>query len=216
MNCQNLKYNRGKTCLDNGGSGCCSDYEECLWNGREEGCITKNIYAPDKYFEGLTQKEKSKRLKRIKKGSKTKSYDANAYKPFETDFRDGIRIKTRPSRYTQQWKKYFPNANSLEEKSIVSGVPLYILEKVYNKGMAAWRTGHRPGATQQQWGYARVHSFLVKGKTFWTTDKKLAIEAIESSPEAEEWFYSIDGLCDYDNSENTWCDKICPDYKLCS
>jgi hypothetical protein len=39
--------------------------------------------------------------------------------------------------------------------------------------MAAWRTGHRPGATQQQWGYARVHSFLLCGKTHYTTDSDL-------------------------------------------
>ena len=37
------------------------------------------------------------------------------------------------------------------------------------RGMAAWRTGHRPGANSFQWGYARVYSFLVGGKTFFTT-----------------------------------------------
>jgi hypothetical protein len=40
-----------------------------------------------------------------------------------------------------------------------SGIPLGILRQVYNRGMAAWKTGHRPGATQQQWGFARVNSF---------------------------------------------------------
>jgi hypothetical protein len=40
--------------------------------------------------------------------------------------------------------------------------------------MAAWRTGHRPGATEQQWGYARVYSFLLKGKTYYTADADLA------------------------------------------
>ena len=24
--------------------------------------------------------------------------------------------------------------------------------KIYNKGLDAWKTGHRPGATGQQWG----------------------------------------------------------------
>ena len=28
-------------------------------------------------------------------------------------------------------------------------------------------SGHRPGANQQQWGYARVNAFLEKGKGTW-------------------------------------------------
>ena len=39
-------------------------------------------------------------------------------------------------------------------------MPYGILMKVYNRGMAAWRTGHRPGTTPQQWGMARVNSFV--------------------------------------------------------
>ena len=39
--------------------------------------------------------------------------------------------------------------------------------------LAAWRTGHRLGASPQAWGYARVHSFATKGKTYYTTDKDL-------------------------------------------
>ena len=27
----------------------------------------------------------------------------------------------------------------------------------------AWRTGHRPGTTPQQWAFARVNSFLTGG-----------------------------------------------------
>ena len=29
--------------------------------------------------------------------------------------------------------------------------------------MAAWRTGHRPGTTPQQWAFARVNSFITGG-----------------------------------------------------
>ena len=54
--------------------------------------------------------------------------------------------------------------------------------------MAAWRTGHRPGATQQQWGYARVSSFLLKGKTYHTTDADLATEAKKASAGARKWW----------------------------
>ena len=51
----------------------------------------------------------------------------------------------------------------LVKKSEKSGVPYGILKKVYDRGMAAWRTGHRPGTTPQQWAFARVNSFLTGG-----------------------------------------------------
>jgi len=54
--------------------------------------------------------------------------------------------------------------------------------------MAAWRTGHRPGATEQQWGYARVHSFLLKGKTYHTTDSDIADDAKKHSEGARKWW----------------------------
>jgi hypothetical protein len=57
--------------------------------------------------------------------------------------------------------------------------------------MAAWRTGHRPGATEQQWGYARVHSFLLKGKTYHTTDSDLVSEAKTSSKAAKKYWNSF-------------------------
>jgi hypothetical protein len=92
------------------------------------------------------------------------------------------------SNYTKNWKKIFPEALSLEEKSKASGVPLKYLEESYNRGMAAWRTGHRPGATQQQWGYARVHSFLLCGKTYHTADSDIAERAKKSSLKAKTWW----------------------------
>jgi hypothetical protein len=70
----------------------------------------------------------------------------------------------------------------------VTGVPVRFLRESYNRGLAAWRTGHRPGATQQQWGYARVHSFLLCGKTARTTDSDLRREAIASSAGAKRWY----------------------------
>jgi hypothetical protein len=31
---------------------------------------------------------------------------------------------------------------------------------VYAKGLAAWKTGHRPGVGQHQWAMGRVNSFV--------------------------------------------------------
>jgi len=65
------------------------------------------------------------------------------------------------------------SATALKKKSEKSGISLGILKKVYNRGMAAWKTGHRPGANQQQWAYARVNSFITGGKTRTTGDADL-------------------------------------------
>tara|TARA_R100001079_G_scaffold108758_1_gene79913 strand:+ start:7024 stop:9918 length:2895 start_codon:yes stop_codon:yes gene_type:complete len=65
----------------------------------------------------------------------------------------------------------------LQNKAEKSGIPYGILKQVYNRGMAAWKTGHRPGASQQQWAYARVNSFITGGKTRTTADKDLWAKA---------------------------------------
>lgn len=180
---------------------------------KKELLDNSKVYAPSGYFSGLDKTKTKKRLKRMEKGSKSDHKDPNAYKDFETDFVNGIRIKTKPSRYTKQWNKYFPKAKSLKAKSRMTGVPIDIIEKVFNKGLAAWRTGHRPGANVHQWGYARVHSFLVKGKTFYTTDRKLALKAIKTSDKAKRWFNSIDGLCDNKEDNPKWCKSACKKIK---
>ncbi len=72
--------------------------------------------------------------------------------------------------------------------SKVTGVPVKYIRESYNRGMAAWRTGHRPGATAQQWGYARAKSFLLKGKTYHTTDSDIAERAKKQSLTAKKWW----------------------------
>ena len=66
---------------------------------------------------------------------------------------------------------------ALKTKSEETGVPIGIIRIIMRRGMAAWKTGHRPGATEQQWGYARVNAFLTKGKGTWgDADKDVAKE----------------------------------------
>ena len=73
--------------------------------------------------------------------------------------------------YTLDEKKI----KGLVTKAEKSGMPYGILKKVYDRGMAAWRTGHRPGTTPQQWAFARVNSFVTKSKGTWGgADKDLA------------------------------------------
>jgi hypothetical protein len=79
----------------------------------------------------------------------------------------------------------------LVKKADKSGMPYSILKKVYDRGMAAWKTGHRPGTTPQQWAMARVNSFVTKSSGTWgKADKDLAkqVEQIEEAcTELNEW-----------------------------
>jgi hypothetical protein len=142
------------------------------------------MYSPLKYFSGLSSRKKTQRKREISRFGKMSFKNPRAYMGFSTD----KGVKTRRSNYTAKFKKLVPNAKSLTQKAKATGVPLKYLRKSYNRGMAAWRTGHRPGATQQQWGYARVNSLLVCGKTYHTTDSDLVKEAKQSSKTARNWW----------------------------
>ena len=91
----------------------------------------------------------------------------------------------------------FEEVEGLKKKAEKSGISYSILKQVYNRGMAAWQTGHRPGTTAQQWAFARVNSFITKGKGTWGgADSDLAAkvkktkdtnEAFSKFAEALEW-----------------------------
>jgi hypothetical protein len=141
-------------------------------------------FWPFKYFKGLTRKQALKRKKEIQRFGKKDTKDPKAYVGFQTD----KGVKTKPSSYTKEWAALYPDIKSLPDRSKVTGIPLPLLQESYDRGMAAWRTGHRPGATQQQWGYARVSSLSMCGKTHYTTDSDLVRKAKKQSRKAKKWF----------------------------
>jgi hypothetical protein len=115
---------------------------------------------PAKYYKGLSKSEKEARAKHFAKGS-------SAPAPGDKG------AKTKESKHTKKFKQmygeeYIEEKNEgLKNKSSKSGISYGILKKVYDRGMAAWKTGHRPGTTPQQWAMARVNSFITKGKGTW-------------------------------------------------
>ena len=66
---------------------------------------------------------------------------------------------------------------ALKNKSDESGIPLRILRGVFNKGMKAWNSGHRPGVAQQQWAMGRVNSFITGSGGARKADKELWAKA---------------------------------------
>ena len=119
---------------------------------------------PAKYYAGdMAKSTKDKRAAHFaKKKSGPAPGDASA--------------KTKPSKHTKKYKQMFGEAiEGLKNKAEKSGMPYGILKKVYDRGMAAYKTGHRPGTTSQQWAFARVNSFVTKSKGTWGgADKDLA------------------------------------------
>ena len=76
---------------------------------------------------------------------------------------------------------------ALDKKADKSGMPKGILSKVYDRGMAAWKGGHRPGTTPQQWALARVNSFITKSSGTWGgADSDLAKQVKGRAESVEE------------------------------
>lgn len=130
------------------------------------------MYWPLKYYRGLTRKQNLQRKRSATRRTKMSWKDPKAYAPFKSD----IGVKTRRSSYTARFHSKYPDAKTIPEIAKKTGVPAKTLRTVYNRGMAAWRTGHRPGASAHAWGMARVHSFVLHGKTYRTADSDLAKE----------------------------------------
>ena len=145
---------------------------------------------PAVYYSGDMKKStKKKRAAAFAKQAKMADDDPKAYKPAPGD----ASAKTKPSKYTKKYKQMFGEEDQLDEKikglekkSEKSGIAYGILKKVYDRGMAAWKTGHRPGTTPQQWAFARVNSFITGGKTRTTADADLWAKHRGKKEEVEE------------------------------
>jgi len=129
----------------------------------------KDTKQPKKYVAGLSDKEKKSHDKHLEKGSKKADDDKSAYKQSPAD----KVAKTKPSKFTDKFKKMYGEGKLDEEikglrnKADKTKMSYSILKKVYDRGMAAWKGGHRPGTTPQQWAMARVNSFVTKSPGTW-------------------------------------------------
>jgi hypothetical protein len=72
-----------------------------------------------------------------------------------------------PNCVKEDKRLYIESIVAVKNKAEKSGMPYPVLKQVYDRGMAAWKGGHRPGATQVQWALARVNSFITKSSGTW-------------------------------------------------
>ena len=83
----------------------------------------------------------------------------------------------------------------LVNKSKQTGVPYSILKKSYDRGMAAWKGGHRPGARQQQWAFARVNSMLTGGKADPDLQKQIRAGGYKKKKKSKSEDFEEDAPC---------------------
>ena len=72
-----------------------------------------------------------------------------------------------PNCVPEERRLYIESIVAVKNKAEKSGMPYSVLKQVYDRGMAAWKGGHRPGTTQVQWALARVNSFVTKSSGTW-------------------------------------------------
>src|SRR6056300_1439733 len=141
-----------------------------------------------KHLRDKMAKEKSKDKEEVKEMASDKAYAigmATAKKKYNDEppldkktIKKGHEIGDKLSKMKNEdhpARQMFEQIEGLKNKAEKSGMPYGILKKVYDRCMGAWRGGHRPGASQQQWAFARVNSFITKSSGTWGgADKDLA------------------------------------------
>jgi hypothetical protein len=151
--------------------------------------------AQQAYYKDLPKSTAQKKKSQISKQAELPDDDPSAYKELPGDTKARREGDVKTSKHVKKYKQMFEDEKStkdqlkkgpidnediekaLKKKADETGVSIDILRVVMRRGMAAWKAGHRPGATQEQWGYARIASFVTKGPTYKTTDSDMAEEA---------------------------------------
>jgi len=156
-------------------------------NRKAETRDSKGRLIPQKYLDQYKGKRLKARIEEI--GQRRDEYEAaldkygdedrfprsvlkKLYRPFETD--KGV-VSKKSNYTTEAHKRGFTGDLKQKQRSAShyygGTIPKKVLKTVMDRGRAAWASGgHRAGQTPESWGYARVNSFLVGGKTFWTAD----------------------------------------------
>ena len=140
---------------------------------------------PSKYLKGLTPTERAIARYEIDKGYEYESQDPEAYKMWKSDIKAKARgLKTVPSKWRNKFAKKYGQMKKgydfLDRISKTTGVKRKYLKKIQDKGLAAWRVGHRPGVTQMLWARGRVYAFVMAAPSSTgpgKPDHKLAVEA---------------------------------------
>ncbi len=86
-------------------------------------------------------------------------------------------VDTYKMKFNRKYKQKLSQPNSKQDISKLTGVPVSILDDVFDRGVGAYKTNRasvRPSVkSPEQWAYARIYSFVMGGKTQKTADADL-------------------------------------------
>jgi len=86
-------------------------------------------------------------------------------------------VDTYKNKFNRKYKQPLSQPNSKADISRLTKIPVSILDQVYYRGIGAFKTNRaavRPSVkSAEQWGYARIYSFVMGGKTQKTADADL-------------------------------------------
>ena len=88
-------------------------------------------------------------------------------------------MPTNKQKFNKKYKQPINQANSKKDISKLTGIPVRILDDVFDRGVGAFKTNPksvRPSVkSPEQWAFGRVYSFVMKQKGTWLkADKDLA------------------------------------------
>ncbi len=87
-------------------------------------------------------------------------------------------MPTNKQKFNKKYKQKKDQPNSKKDISKLTGIPMKILDQVYDRGVGAFKTNRaavRPSVkSAEQWAFGRVYSFVMKQQTWKTADKDLA------------------------------------------
>jgi|TARA_R110002020_G_scaffold243907_3_gene457490 hypothetical protein len=75
-------------------------------------------------------------------------------------------VETHKNRFNKKYGQPKDASNSLAKIAKLTGIKRSAIQKIYNKGIGAFKTAgpSRPNMTKEQWAYARVYSSVMGGK----------------------------------------------------
>jgi len=83
-------------------------------------------------------------------------------------------VYTNKMKFNKRYKQKLSQPNSKKDISKLTGISMSILDKVYDRGLGAFKSNPgRRAKSAPQWAMARTYSFAVGGKTRQTADADL-------------------------------------------
>ena len=83
-------------------------------------------------------------------------------------------VETYKNKFNKKHGQPKDKSNSLADIARLSGIKKSALQKIYNKGIGAFKTAgpSRPNMTKQQWAMARVYASISRGSKSSKVDAK--------------------------------------------